>query len=376
MAVQVELTIPPEMWTGRAAEEGVVVNWFKVQGSPVRKDEVVAEMMIEKVTVEVTSPAEGVLAQILVPQGGVVKPGQPLAIISSEAPEQAVAEQAEKGPEPAAGAEAFVPSTPAARRLARELGVDLSKVVPSGPGGRVTEEDVRRFFEAGQQEVEYESLSLAGIRKITAERMMESLRRSAQLTLFMEADATGLVALKEGGRVPESITYTDLLARAVVLTLPNHPALNAHLVDDEVRRYRAIHLGVAVALPDGLIVPVVKNAHLLSLEELSAEIHRLAQAARSGGLKPAEVTGSTFTISNLGMYDTDFFTPILNPPEVAILGVGRITGKVRPSDHGFEAYRSLPFSLTIDHQVVDGAMGAAFLKDLAKLLLSPETIYA
>lgn len=376
MAAQLELTIPPEMWTGRATEEGVVVNWFKVQGAPVKKDEVVAEVMIEKVTVEVASPSDGLLSQILVPQGGVVRPGQPLAIISIEAREEAAVPQAPVAPPTPSREETFVPATPAARRLARELGVDLTKITPSGPGGRITEEDVRRYHEALQTAAEYEVVPITGIRKITAERMMDSLRSSAQLTLFMEADITPLVSAKESGRLPEGITYTDLLARAVVLTLPRHSVLNSHLVDGTVRRYRAIHLGIAVALTEGLIVPVVRNAQELSLASLSAEIHRLVEAARSGRLKPIEATGSTFTITNLGMYDTDFFTPILNPPEVAILGVGRITQKVRPKGPGFEPYSALPLSLTIDHQVVDGAMGAAFLKELASLLLAPDAIYA
>jgi pyruvate dehydrogenase E2 component (dihydrolipoamide acetyltransferase) len=364
------------MWTGRATEEGVVVNWFKVEGAPVRKDEVVAEVMIEKVTIEVGSPTDGVLAQILVPQGGVVRPGQPLALISSHIQEEAVAVETQPVPAAPAREETFVPATPAARRLARELGVDLTRVVPSGPGGRVTEEDVRRYHQAGQAVPEYEELPLSGIRKITAERMMESLKRSAQLTLFMEADATQLVSLKEAGNLPEGVTYTDLLARAVVIALQRHNSLNAHFIDGTIRRYKAVHLGIAVALPDGLIVPVVRNAQGLSLAQLAAEIHRLVQAARSGGLKPSEATGSTFTITNLGMYETDFFTPVINPPEVAILGVGRIFHRVRPATQGFETYRSLPLSLTIDHQVVDGAMGAEFLKDLAGLLRSPEALYA
>ncbi len=376
MAAQVEITIPPEMWTGRATDEGVLVNWFKAEGAPVRKDETVAEVMIEKVTIEVSSPSDGILARILVPQGGVVTPGQPLALVSVEAATAPTTVEAPAQAAKAATAEPFVPATPAARRLARELGVDLSAVKPSGPGGRVTEEDVRRYHMGATAEAEYEEFSLADIRKITAQRMMESLQRSAQLTLFMEADVSALVAFKERSSLPETITYTDLLAKAVVTTLANHPALNAHLIDGSVRRFKAVHLGVAVALPDGLIVPVVRNAQALSLTQLSAEIHRLSQAARSGRLKPPEATGSTFTITNLGMYGTDFFTPILNPPEVAILGIGRILPRLRPAPQGFEAYSSLPLSLTIDHQVVDGAVGAAFLKDLSALLVSPQSFYA
>ncbi|HBY92458.1 MAG TPA: hypothetical protein DEP84_00605 [Chloroflexi bacterium] len=259
--------------------------------------------------------------------------------------------------------------------MAKELGVDLRLVKPGGAGGRITEEDVRRF-KAGGEALEYEAVPLAGIRQITARRMMESLTRSAQLTLFSEADITELARLKAERSQTTDVSYTDLLARAVVLTLPNHPRLNAHLVEGSIHQYRPIHLGIAVALSEGLIAPVVMNAERLSLARLSAEIKRLAEAARAGNLKPAEASGSTFSLTNLGMYGIDFFTPILNPPEVTILGVGRITDRLVLANGAPSPRQMLALSLTIDHQVVDGAVGAEFLRDLARLLAEPAVLYA
>lgn len=376
MADLVEITIPAEMWPGGGVDEGVVVNWFKREGSPVREGEIIAEVMIEKVTLEIPAPIRGRIAKILVPQGEVVKPGQPLGEVLAGAEAEGAAPGAPPPPPAkAAPEEAFVPASPAARRVAKELGVDLRLVQPSGAGGRITEEDVRRFKASGEVP-DYEAIPLAGIRKITAQRMMESLTRSAQLTLFHEADVTALARLKAERSQTADVSYTDLLARAVVLTLPNHPRLNAHLVGDSIHQYRPIDLGVAVALSEGLIVPVVKNAGRLSLAELSAEIRRLAEAARAGSLKPAEASGSTFSLTNLGMYGTGFFTPILNPPEVAILGIGRISDRLVLGDSGPEARQVISLSLTIDHQAVDGAVGAEFLRDLARRLAEPEALYA
>ena len=378
MGAQVEITIPAEMWTGRDAEEAVVVNWFKREGSPVKEGEVVAEVMIEKVTLEVTAPAAGRIARILIPQNGVVRPGETLAEIAP-AEETESATSAERpqaaAPTPVEG-KRFVLASPAAKRLARELGVDLQLVQPETPGGRITEADVRRFHERMGEAPEYDLVPLVGIRKITAQRMMESLRQTAQLTLFTDADVTDLVRVREERKAATPVTFTDLIARAVVMTLPKHPRLNAHLVEEGIRQFRQIHLGVAVALSDGLIVPVVKNAGQLSLVELSAEIKRLADAARAGTLKPGETTGSTFSLSNLGMYGTDFFTPVLNPPEVAILGVGRIVDRLTLVQSVPEARRVIGLSLTIDHQALDGAIGAEFLRDLAARLADPDGLYA
>lgn len=377
MADLVEIAVPSEMWPGGGAAEGVVVNWFKREGSPLNAGEIVAEVMIEKVTLEIPAPVRGRLAKILVPQGEVVKPGQPLGeVLPADEMQQPAPGEASPPPARRAAEEPFVPASPAARRLAKELGVDLHLVKPTGSGGRITEEDVRRFKARGGQAPEYEMIPLAGIRKITAQRMVESLARSAQLTLFHEADVTELARLKSERSEIADVSYTDLLARAVVLTLPRHRRLNAHLVDGSIHQYRPIHLGIAVALSDGLIVPVVKNADRLSLAELSAEIKRLAEAARAGTLTPAGASGSSFSLSNLGMYATDFFTPILNPPEVAILGIGRITDRLVPTAGGPEPRRLISLSLTIDHQVVDGAAGADFLRDLAALLAEPAALYA
>ncbi len=374
MADAQPVVVSPDLWRDRQSDEGVVVNWFKTVGAPVRAGEVVAEVMIDKVTLEVPSPATGTVGRVLVPQGGVVKAGTVLAEIvpSGAAPGVEVAAPARTGPTTVAAETSFVPATPAARRLARELGVDLAEVARSlGLTGRVTEEDLKRYQERGA--AEYEVVPQSPIRRITAQRMRQSLQQSAQLTIFREAEVTALVQAKAARGQGAGVSYTALIARAVVQAVVRQPRLNAHWIDGELRQYRPVHLGVAVALPDGLIVPVVRNAQALSLDALAAEITRLAEAARAGRLRPEEASGSTLSISNLGMFGAELFTPVLNPPEVAIVGIGRLIERPVWQEGGVVNRPFLPLSLTIDHQALDGALGASFLTELSTLLNQADT---
>jgi pyruvate dehydrogenase E2 component (dihydrolipoamide acetyltransferase) len=209
------------------------------------------------------------------------------------------------------------------------------------------------------------------MRQTIAERMTQSLHTMAQLTIHTEVDATDLVRLREQLKEEFDLTYTDLLIKAVAKALKAHPILNAALVGDEIHLLQEIHIGMAVALEDGLLVPVVRDADKKTLQEIAQETRRLAQGAREGTLTVDEVTGSTFTVTNLGAYGVDGFTPIINPPEVAILGVGRIVDK--PAIHDGQIVRRsiMMLSLTIDHRIVDGAPGAQFLRTVKQLLESP-----
>jgi len=209
------------------------------------------------------------------------------------------------------------------------------------------------------------------MRQSIADHMVESLHTTAQLTLTMEVDATELVKLRTQLKTDFELTFTDLLVKAVAKTLKKHPLLNATLIGDEIHLLEAIHIGIAVALPDGLIVPVLRDADKRTVPEIAQESRRLAQGARDGTLSVDEVTGGTFTITNLGASGVDAFTPIINAPEVAILGVGRIADK--PVFQGEQVVRRslLVLSLTIDHRIVDGAPGADFLKSLKELLEMP-----
>lgn len=279
------------------------------------------------------------------------------------------------------GAEAPVEvlATSAARQLAGEHGVKLAEIWGTGAGGRITEQDVVAFVEAGAKAPAPAGVTshagrvipFAGMRQAVAEHMVESLHTMAQLTLQIEVDATELVRLRGQLKAEFDLTYTDLLVKAVARSIRGHPLLNATLIGDEIHLLEPIHVGIAVALEEGLIVPVLRDADKRTVQEIAQEARRLAQGARDGSLSVDEVTGSSFTITNLGSYGIDGFTPIINSPEVAILGVGRIVEKPVIYQGEIARRSSMVLSLTIDHRIVDGAPAAGFLQSLRDLLENP-----
>jgi pyruvate dehydrogenase E2 component (dihydrolipoamide acetyltransferase) len=268
------------------------------------------------------------------------------------------------------GAPGAAQVVPAARRLAREHGLDLAGVTGSGPGGRITEADVRARLE----DQDAGTLPLAGTRGVIARRMVASLQGSAQYTLVRTADVTGLVRAYDRGDLPAGVTYTDVLARAAVLSLAEHPALNAHIAGDQIRLARRVHLGIGIDTGEALLVGVLHDAGADGLAALSARRRALTERVRAGHADVAELQGSTFTITNLGPAGIDAFTPIINPPEVAILGVGRVTDQPVPDGPGVAWRKSLTLSLTADHRAVDGAPAARFLATLAGHLSKPEAL--
>lgn len=277
-------------------------------------------------------------------------------------------------------------ASPVAKRLAREHNVDLARVPGSGEGGRITEKDVLDFV-AGQQAppapaaaaspvatAPAAAIPMAGMRAAIARRMHESLHSMAQLTLHTEVDVTELVRLREELKTQLAVTYTDLIVRACVLALRRHPHLNATLEGEVIHLLPQLNIGVAVALDNGLVVPVIPNTDRLSLADLAQTQRRLAERARAGQLTSAELSGGTFTVTNLGTYDIDAFTPIINPPEAAILGVGRIVEKVVIYQGKIAQRSMLTLSLTFDHRLVDGAPAAAFLQTIKQLLEQPDAL--
>jgi pyruvate dehydrogenase E2 component (dihydrolipoamide acetyltransferase) len=313
---------------------------------------------------------------------------------------------ARPAPAPAATppAPAGVSASPLARRLAEQLGIDLAQVRGTGPGGRITREDVEQAAAAraltpspspacgrgvpgGRGEgspgpavqVEHrpgEVIPLRGMRKVIAERMHASLQEMAQLTLGMTVQMDEAVKLRtqladewaaEGVRP----SFTDLVIKAVAKALQRHPLLNARVTAAGIELLTEVHIGMAVAVPDGLLVPVIRDADRRPLKEIAAESTRLAEAARAGRITLDELAGSTFTVTPLGMYDVDFFTPIINPPNVAILGVGRIHDATGWENDRPVRRRQMTLSLTIDHRAVDGAPAAAFLQTVRDLLQAP-----
>jgi pyruvate dehydrogenase E2 component (dihydrolipoamide acetyltransferase) len=277
-------------------------------------------------------------------------------------------------------------ASPMAKSLAREHGLDLAQIKGSGPGGRITESDVENVIESRQRAPEAPALAAAppagarvipftGTRLMIAQRLSESLQTMAQVTASTEVDVTEMVKMRAQVKKKFDLTYTDILIKAVTLALKEHPLLNSTQVGDEIHLLEEYHIGVAVALEDGLIVPVVRNADKLTLQEIAKETRRLAEAARAGELNVDEVTGSTFTITNLGMYGIDTSTPIVNPPEVAILGVGRIIEKPAVFQGEITRRSLMGLSLTFDHRIVDGAPAASFLVTLTGLLESPYLLF-
>ena len=275
-------------------------------------------------------------------------------------------------------------ASPLARRLAKEHGVDLISIVGSGPDGRIVRDDVLQASAAAEAAVietpalqeETEVIPMDGIREIIAERMTMSLQTNASVTLHTEVDATAFVELR--GMLNDklqarevSLTYTDLLVKVVANALREHPRLNATLTDEGIHLLPEINIGVAVALDDGLVVPVIRDADKERLSEISEQVRGFAERARSNQLTPGELQGGTFTITNLGNFGIDAFTPIINPPESAILGVGRILKKPVVHDDEIVARSMLTLSLTFDHRVVDGAPAAQFLQTVSSYIQDP-----
>lgn len=425
---------------GMAMAEGVVAKWNKRDGDQVKKDEEIAVVMSKKITYKLTAPEAGILRIVVREKetrpinailAFITAPGEPLpAVEAAMAPATGVAATPTPAtpstpsvPPPAKTG--FVPASPAARRLAKEKGIDLAQIKGTGAEGMVTEADVKHFIEAGtpaaapvealatsaaRKLAEQRGLKLAdipgtgaggriseqdvlafearaktlaaaptagrvipfvGMRQAIAEHMVESLHDMAQLTMMIEVDATELVKLREQIKTDFEVTYTDLIVKAVAKTLKRHPMLNATLTGDEIHHLECIHMGVAVALQDGLIVPVVRDADKRTVQEIAQEVRRLAQGARDNTLSVDEVTGSTFTITNLGTYGLDGFTPIINAPEAAILGIGRIAERVVVHDDQIARRKMMVLSLTIDHRLIDGAPGGEFLQSLKVLLENP-----
>jgi pyruvate dehydrogenase E2 component (dihydrolipoamide acetyltransferase) len=272
-----------------------------------------------------------------------------------------------------------VVATPVARRLAEEHGLSIADVRGSGPGGRITQEDVLRAADERRTPAEGGVQPLSRIRRITAERMAASAHAAARVSLFMDVDFSEAVRFRrqlepEFSRLGVArLPWDAIIARAAALALTEHPKLRAQWVDGAgLRTSDEIHVGVAVTLePEGLVVPVVRHADRRSLRELSADLLQLVEKARAGRLHPEEMQGGSFSITNLGGFGIDGFTPILNPPESAILGVGRIAEKAVVMDGVIVARSMCTLSLSFDHRVVDGAPAAAFLARLAELLERP-----
>jgi len=368
---------------GLTMHEGTIQRWLKGQGEEVTVGEPLFQVETEKVLYEVESPASGVLAKILYPAESTVPITTVIAVIAEpgEDPAEVAARYQARSGTSRKAVEPAIPeatkelhagprrqpkgrATPAARKLAEKLGVDLSAISGTGPGGRITREDVERG--ASEAAPAGETLPLTSMRKTIADRMHASLQQSAQLTITTEVDVTSMVLRRR--EMPKEVTYTDLITKAAAQALLQHPRLNSRLETDRIVLLPEINIGLAVAIDEGLLVPVVRRVDRKSVEAIARERVQLVERAKKRTLEAEDLSDATFTITNLGTYSIDGFTPIVQMPQVAILGVGRIVGKPRFLDGGIVNRRMMWLSLSFDHRVVDGAPAAAFLQTLAGLL--------
>jgi pyruvate dehydrogenase E2 component (dihydrolipoamide acetyltransferase) len=321
---------------GEGLTEGEVARWLVAEGQEIAEDDPLVEIQTDKTTVEIPSPAAGVVSRILVAEGEVVPVGTLLVVIDAE--EQP---NAHEHKEPRA--------TPLVRKIAQELGVELASVAGTGPGGSITEQDVR-----GTTASEGRREPLRGVRRLTAEHLARAHREVPAVTFVEECDFTGV----------DLARLVPLALRATALSLREFPELNARLEGDEIVYLDRYDLGLAVQTEQGLVVPVVRGCDAASLDELDTEVQRLAEAARAGTLLPEELRGSTFTVTSAGKLGGLFVTPLVNHPEVGILGLHRIGPRPVVRD-GEVVVRSVGnVSVTFDHRVVDGARAAAFCLDV------------
>jgi pyruvate dehydrogenase E2 component (dihydrolipoamide acetyltransferase) len=360
--------------TGMAMEEGTVVRWLKKVGDHVSKGEAIAVIETDKVTMDLESETEGTLLALLYGDGETVPATQAIAWIGAPGERVDAAATNEKAAAAPAAARPATPATPAARRLAAESGIDLARVAGTGPGGAVRVRDIRA--PAGLATLTRGSTPLTGMRRAIAERMTLSHQSVPAVTIVTRADVTELVALREriNGGPNSRISFTDFVVRAAALALPANPRVNSHIDGSEIVECTKVNIGIAVALDDGLIVPVIRNADTLTVRQISAQARDLAERARNGALLPDECAGGTFTVTNLGMYGITEFTPLINVPQSAILGVGSIEESFKTIEgHGIQSRRVMSLCLTHDHRLIDGAPAAVFLGRVRALL---ENCYA
>ncbi len=389
---------------GMIMTEGTLAKWHKEPGAPVKQGDPLAEITTEKISYELEAPESGIFHPA-VSEGDIVPIEELIAHILQEgeavpetpAPKPVVPSQ----PSPVASGPGRTPAqpradvraAPSARKLAAQLGIDISHVIPARPGGRIVEADVKAYAEAQVTTpaptaamAEARGLppglpepskieSLSGIRKAIANNMRRSVSNAAQLSFHIEVDMTQATALRKehsrGGDI--SLSAADIVMKACADALLKNPRLNTILSDGKVHYFDQVNMGLAVALNDGLLVPVIRNAQSKSITELAAERKDLSERARSSKLKADELTGGTFSLTVLGTVDG--FTPLLYPGQSAILGVGRIAKKPVVVGDEIAVREMATLSLTVDHQVVDGAPASAFLRRVKQLLEHPEQLF-
>lgn len=373
-------------------QSGKIVQWLKKEGDMVRQGEAILVVEGEKTTFEVEAPDSGVLTKILVDVGSDVPVTQPVAVIgeSDSPPKTLPTGKADTGagsqtptfePRHTSTSGDRVVASPAARRLAQEHGIDISGVQGTGPGGRITREDILQTAQKIpsisqssaklQQPAVLRKVKLEGIRKVVAERLGFTARTAVPVTLTMETDATKLVSLKDR---ESGISFNAFAVKAVAKALEAHDVMNSTIEGDEITTYSDINIAIAINTDQGLVAPVIRRANQKSSKEINADIDSLAQKAKDNRLSVEDLTGGTFTISNLGRYDIATFAPVINPPQCAILGLGSIAYKPVAVGERVIARPTTMLTLVFDHRIVDGVPAARFLQEIKKNLEEAESL--
>jgi pyruvate dehydrogenase E2 component (dihydrolipoyllysine-residue acetyltransferase) len=397
---------------GQGMESGTIVRWLKSEGDQVEKGEPLYELDTEKVTQEVEADASGVLLKILAGEGEEIEVGKPIAVIGEEGEDVPDAEpvakeepaeekeepkeaapksengrpeepEAEAAPEPQAADGGRVKASPLARRIAREKGIDLRSLRGTGPEGRIVAEDVERAEAAPAPAAapaaapagEVEVIPLTGMRKTIARRMTEAWEAPA-FQITMTADMSAAIRLREAlvarmGEGDAKPTYSDILTKVSAVALMRHRAVNALFAGDEIHLQPTANVGIAVAIPNGLVVPVLRSCETKTIPQLAAERADVVARTRENKLKQEDLEGGTFTISNLGMYGVERFVAVLNPPQAAILAVGAIEERAVVRNGELAARPVMEMTLTCDHRSVDGATASEFLRTVKQFLEEP-----
>ena len=397
---------------GEGIAEGEILKWLVKDGENVKEEQPLVEVMTDKVNVQIPSPWTGTVSKILAKEGETVKVGQVIIVIDSgpddqpAAPKQAmpgsqpstaVSQPLQAQPQSSVAVAEGVLATPATRKLAREMGVDVTKIRGSGSMGRITEEDIRKAATQGRAmggqaaatasplvgRPNEERVPVRGLRKIVAERMAKSIHTTAQVTHVDEADMTELVLLREAFKGSAEkrgvkLSFLPLMIKAVIPALKEFPYINASLDEEaaEIVLKKSYNIGIATDTENGLVVPVVKDADKKDVFEIAAEIQRLAAKARSGQLTLDDVHGSTFTITNQGSVGGLFATPIINYPESAILGTHKISKRPLIRDGKIEIRDVMYLSLSFDHRILDGAYAARFVNRVIGVIQDPKLLLA
>ena len=390
---------------GMTMKEGKVVKWHCKEGQEVEEGDIVAEIETEKITYQIEAPISGILVKILIGEGNVAPVGQPIGIMIKEGETFDESAMIVPPPEVSVG---IAPSetrievssppsdqteiriTPIARKIAKEKGLDINKIKGTGPGGRITREDVLAFAEAPKEVKAPEkepvregvvglgaTMQMTRMREIIGERLTTSSRDVPHVYFACEVDGSGMVGFRNKfmeiveSTVGVRLSFNDILLKAVATAIEKYPLFNAMIEGKTVKIHKEINIGLAVSIEEGLIVPVIRRVNEKALRQIALDRENILNRAKTKKLTLDDLTGGTFTVSNLGQFNIDFFTSIINSPETAILSVAKMKERPVVVDGAVAIRPTLNLGLSADHRVVDGAMAAGFLQELQKILEDP-----